>query len=344
LLIVMCSNDGPNPFSDILVGSVNSHRTCTSSRSGSAKASWVGHRSFPAGVAAYADDIADYQRQRDLHCVVPYWFDAHPEVTSMMRRSAIDLLSKCSRRCRLRCTTHYLATRLFDRFMSALANVSPDDVNTKAVAALYVASKVEEVTVYTGECFADMCKVGTGAELYEAEVSLLGVLGFNVTIPTHEDFLERCRRIVGCSAAQAHRARYLVELSLLEPRSMRMPASLCVAGAVAAACVEVEGFQRVPCIRDATGWDGVQILGTARWVLSLLISDSMNCDARVKFASKSFLSVACAATSHGWFACAERIVSSDPVTPSQLPGRERDTTEKQPKKRRVSLVPEVCQS
>mmetsp|Transcript_56383 Transcript_56383/g.123562 ORF Transcript_56383/g.123562 Transcript_56383/m.123562 type:complete len:343 (+) Transcript_56383:388-1416(+) len=342
--MVMCSNDAEDPLSDILVGSLNSNRTSTSSRSGSAKASWVGHRSFPPGVADYADDIAHYQRQRDLDCIVPYWFDAHPELTSAMRRSAVDLLSKCSRRCRLRCTTHYLATRLFDRFMSGLANVSPDDVNTKAVAALYVASKVEEVTVYTGECFADMCKVGTGAELYEAEVSLLSVLGFNVTIPTHEDFFERCRRLVRCSAAQAHRARYLVELSLLEPRSMRMPASLCVAASVAAACVDVEGFQRIASIRDATGWDGVQILSTARWVLSLVVSDGLNCDARIKFASKSFLSVACAAASHDWLTCAGRIVSLDPVTPSQLPGRERDTTEKQPKKRRVSLEAVVCQA
>ena len=101
------------------------------------------------------------------------------------------------------------------------------------VSAMLIASKYEDIYPPETRDFVYITdKAFTKEEIIQMETSILKQLGYNVTVPSANRFLERLCRISGCDEVQFALARYLVELTLVDYKMLRFANSLIAASAL----------------------------------------------------------------------------------------------------------------
>lgn len=98
---------------------------------------------------------------------------------------------------------------------------------------MLIAAKFEEIHPPRVHEFAYITdNTYTKKEILSMEATVLNALDFQISVPTPAHFLDRLQRVSGCDAMHGALARYALELSLLDLRSLRHPPSLMVGAAL----------------------------------------------------------------------------------------------------------------
>eukprot|EP00933_Yihiella_yeosuensis_P005616 TRINITY_DN110166_c0_g1_i1.p1 TRINITY_DN110166_c0_g1~~TRINITY_DN110166_c0_g1_i1.p1 ORF type:complete len:514 (-),score=89.25 TRINITY_DN110166_c0_g1_i1:250-1791(-) len=187
--------------------------------------------------ADYAQDIYDalFANEAEFLPLATY-LDAHPEINSKMRAILVDWLVEVHTKYQLRAQTLFLAVNMIDRYLSSGTQVLRRKLQLVGVAAMFIASKFEEIDpphIHKFVYIAD--NAYTKDEILQCEVVMLAALKFDIVVPTSIQFLDRLVQAYGCDSRHRSLARYLLELTLVDYSFISyMPSQLAAASLLVA--------------------------------------------------------------------------------------------------------------
>jgi G2/mitotic-specific cyclin 1/2 len=153
------------------------------------------------------------------------------ELQWKMRSILVDWLVEVHVKFRLLPETLFLAVNLIDRFLS-LRVVSLVKLQLVGLTCLFIASKYEEVISPSIQNFLYMAEDNyTEDEIVRAERYVLQVLKFGLQYPTPMSFLRRSSKADDYDIQTRTLSKYLMEITLLDHRFLKVPASLVAASA-----------------------------------------------------------------------------------------------------------------
>ena len=156
----------------------------------------------------------------------PNYMEVQKELQWKMRSILVDWLVEVHHKFRLLPETLYMTINLIDRFLSVRV-VSLVKLQLVGVTAMFVASKYEEVIAPSIQNFLYMADGGyTDEEILKAERYLLQVLDFSLQYPSPMSFLRRCSKADQYDIQTRTLAKYLMEISLIDHRFLKMPPSM----------------------------------------------------------------------------------------------------------------------
>jgi len=184
-------------------------------------------------IGEYGFDMFFYLREREEHLVVDEDYLAQSSVSPEMRAVLVDWLLQVQHYLKLSQETLYLAISLLDTILDK-RDIEADKLQLVGIASLYVASKCEEYYP------ADLKKLVHLTEnsyevqdVFDMELVLLGVVHFQVYVPTPADFLPRiCRAALRPSKEFLETCSYLVDSHLYNSTHQSIAPSLLSSAAV----------------------------------------------------------------------------------------------------------------
>ncbi|KAL2919153.1 G2/mitotic-specific cyclin [Polyrhizophydium stewartii] len=184
----------------------------------------------PLMLAEYVEEIFEYMRDLEVQTMPnPDYMDLQKELQWKMRSILVDWLIEVHYKFRLLAETLYLAVNIVDRFLS-LRVISLVKLQLVGVTAMFIAAKYEEVMAPSIQNFLYMADGGyTDEEILRAERYVLQVLDFALQYPTPMSFLRRCSKADNYDIQTRTLAKYLMEVSLIDHRFLRMPSSMIAA-------------------------------------------------------------------------------------------------------------------
>eukprot|EP00842_Homolaphlyctis_polyrhiza_P004709 jgi/Hompol1/5239/HPOL_004272-RA len=184
----------------------------------------------PLMLAEYVDEIFEYMRELEIQTLAnPDYMTNQKELQWSMRGILVDWLIEVHGKFRLLAETLYLAVNIIDRFLS-MRVVSLAKLQLVGVTAMFIAAKYEEVIAPSIQNFLYMADGGyTDEEILRAERYILQVLDFSLQYPTPMSFLRRCSKADNYDIQTRTLAKYLMEVSLVDHRFIKMPSSMIAA-------------------------------------------------------------------------------------------------------------------
>jgi len=184
-------------------------------------------------IGEYGFDMFFYLREMEQHLVVDEDYLAQSSVSPEMRAVLVDWLLQVQHYLKLSQETLYLAISLLDTILDK-RDIEADKLQLVGIASLYVASKCEEYYP------ADLKKLVHLTEnsyevqdVFDMELVLLGVIHFQVYVPTPADFLPRiCRAALRPSKEFLETCSYLVDSHLYNATHPSIAPSLLSSAAV----------------------------------------------------------------------------------------------------------------
>eukprot|EP00443_Scrippsiella_acuminata_P002204 CAMPEP_0115293816 /NCGR_PEP_ID=MMETSP0270-20121206/65860_1 /TAXON_ID=71861 /ORGANISM="Scrippsiella trochoidea, Strain CCMP3099" /LENGTH=523 /DNA_ID=CAMNT_0002711319 /DNA_START=52 /DNA_END=1623 /DNA_ORIENTATION=- len=184
-------------------------------------------------VGEYAQDIFA-QLFQDEEAKMPRldYMEDQRDINSRMRGILVDWLIEVHQKYHMRPETLYLAINIGDRYLS-LRSVARRNLQLLGVVTMFIAAKFEEIDPPKAHEFAFITdNTYTKEDILKMECTVLGALNFEIVVPTQAHFMERLQRVNGCDARHRALAEYLLELALVEIRTIRFPPSMLVSAAL----------------------------------------------------------------------------------------------------------------
>ncbi len=245
--------------------------------------------------ADYAEEIDVCMRKNEGRFAAKVGYMAgQPDITEKMRAILIDWLVDVHLKFKLVPETLYLTVNILDRFLEK-ERVMRDRLQLAGITAMLIACKYEEI--YPPE-IRDFTHISDNAysksDVLGMEYKILKSLDFNLNVPSSLRFLQRYRHFLGASKQTLNFAQYLVELSLIEYKSLKYSASMRAAAAL---------YLSDRLLNDDTLWDvkigqrvgycEAELKGCAKELVMIVqLSDRSSLKAvRQKFALPEFLAV-----------------------------------------------------
>lgn len=167
-------------------------------------------------VSHYAQDIFDYQKDREAQFVIPDYMPTQPHISKWMRALLVDWMVEIQESFELNHETLYLAVKIVDIYLSR-AEVQKDSLQLLGAAALFIASKYDERVPPTVDDFQYICD---GAyqrrEMILMEINVFKTIGYDLGIPLSYRFLRRYARVNRIDMQVLTLARYILEFTLME--------------------------------------------------------------------------------------------------------------------------------
>jgi len=215
------------------------------------------------------------------------------DINEKMRGILIDWLIDVHLKFKLVPETLYLTVNLIDRYLSQVA-IPRQKLQLVGVSAMLIACKYEEIyppEVKDFEYVTD--KAYTREEILEMEGKMLHCFNFNLTTTSSYRFLERYARISRFDERSFNLARYLLELALIEFKTLKyIPSNLaCSAIYLVNKLEKREGWPDF--MAKNTKYNETQLRGAARDLCLLLQNAGKSALQAVKrkFSSAKFLEV-----------------------------------------------------
>lgn len=188
----------------------------------------------------YIEDMLNGLFNRQLVFMpMPSYMDSQPHIDARMRGILVDWLVEVQVKYKMSSTALFLTVNLIDRYLSK-KQVQRQRLQLVGVAAMFVAAKFEELDPPTA---ANLVYITDDAyskkELLAMECSFLATLGFEVTAPTAQHFLEHFDRSSNGTTMGRLLAQYILELTLIDIRMLHYrpselaAASLCLSNELA---------------------------------------------------------------------------------------------------------------
>jgi len=174
-------------------------------------------------VAEYAHGIFEVLFEEEVLTLPnPNYIEIQTDINARMRGILVDWLVEVHTKYRLRQQVLFLTVNLIDRYLSVGPIVSRRKLQLVGVAAMFIAAKFEEIDPPQVKDFVYITdNAYTKEEVLQAECSMLGTLGFHVVVPTADEFLERLCRAHCCDSRHRSLAQYILELALVDVRSLQ---------------------------------------------------------------------------------------------------------------------------
>lgn len=248
----------------------------------------------PMFCAEYADDIYSHMIAKEAEDPIdPEYMSRQPHINARMRAILVDWMLEVSYKFKLVAETYFLAISIVDRYLQR-KEVARADLQLVGVAAILVASKVEEVySIEIGDLVYISDNTYTKQQIILAERDVLCTIAWNVTVPYPIQFLRRCSKALANDGVTHTVGKYLVELATVDYGMLKYRPSLVAAAAAYLA-------RRMTGKRDAwtttaafyTGYTEEQILQAARDLNNVVMTPNPKLKAvRTKFASSKFAKV-----------------------------------------------------
>ncbi|CAF1264206.1 unnamed protein product [Adineta steineri] len=178
-------------------------------------------------VDEYASEILIHLKERE-HASRPKlnYMRKQTELTWDMRAILIDWLSEVADEYKLYSETLHLAVNFLDRFLSRMS-VTKSKFQLIGTTALYLAAKCEEVYPPNAGEFAYVTdNAYTKKQVLKIEDLLLQTLHFEVSTVTTHTFLLHYLKLAEVDEVTEDLARYIAELTLLDPECLQYLSSL----------------------------------------------------------------------------------------------------------------------
>jgi len=202
-------------------------------------------RQLPAGVtdidkedednpqlcAEYAPEMYGYLRELEQKYVVKDDYLKGFVTTGKMRTVLVDWLVDVQQQFQLLPETLYLTISFIDRFMSVEGeNISRGQLQLVGVAAMFLASKIEEIySPEIGDFVYITDDAYSKAEVRAMELRIVKSLKFELGDPLSINFLRRFSKAGDVDVTQHALAKYILESILLDYSLVSLPPSLSAA-------------------------------------------------------------------------------------------------------------------
>lgn len=170
----------------------------------------------------YADEIYEFMyMQQEQYMVDPCYMDNLPAGFQWQhnRHTLINWMLTIHRKFRLVAETLFLATNIVDRYLSTTKHVKLEDVQLIASTALFIAAKYEEVITPAVSNFAYVAN-STAESVRAMEKKVLVGIEFDLGTPSPLNYLRRISRADDYQMNTRTIAKFLLEISLFEPKLM----------------------------------------------------------------------------------------------------------------------------
>ena len=191
----------------------------------------------PQNVDEYFDDICEeLSKYEEKYLVDPNYMTNQRDINARMRAILIDWLIDVHLKYKLVPQTMYIAVNLIDRYLEK------NDTNRKklqlvGVTAMFIACKYEEI--YPPD-LKDFVYITDGAyvksDVLSMEIKMLESLNFDVTFPTQWTLFETYKRKLDLDEKTFKLAWFLMELCLINYKSLKYKMSQIAASAILIAC------------------------------------------------------------------------------------------------------------
>lgn len=189
--------------------------------------------SNPLLVANYAFEIYEYLLSLEDKFPIKENFLEGQQVAPRMRTVLVDWLVDVQLQYHLLQETLYLAVQILDRYLQAVPNVAKKYLQLVGVAAMYVASKYEEVYMPDISDFVFITDSAyTKQQLLAMEVQIVKALEFQFSRPISLTFLRRYSKVVEAHPMHHCFSKYFLELAMLEYSLCHVRPSLTAAAAL----------------------------------------------------------------------------------------------------------------
>lgn len=169
----------------------------------------------------YAEDIYSFMyRTQECYMVNPSYIDRMPpgHRWAHNRSTLLNWLLTVHRKFRLVTETLYLAANIIDRYLS-VELIELEQVQLLAASALFVSSKYEEVMTPAISNFAFVANAQV-QDIRAMEQKVLIALQFELGYPCPLNFLRRISRADDYDMRTRTVAKFMLEMSIFEPRLM----------------------------------------------------------------------------------------------------------------------------
>jgi len=151
------------------------------------------------------------------------------ELSWHMRRVLVDWIIQVHSRFHLLPETLFLTINLIDRFLT-LRNVTMPKLQLVGAAALFIASKYEEITCPSVDEIVFMVdNTYDRDEILEAERFMVNMLGFELGWPGPMSFLRRISKADDYDVNTRTLSKYLLEVTIMDERFVASPPSYLAA-------------------------------------------------------------------------------------------------------------------
>jgi cyclin B len=219
----------------------------------------------PQSAAEYAADIFRYLREREAVARTADYMPNQEDITEKMRMTLVDWLVEVAWKFKLSPDTLFLTVSLLDRYL-AEKSVARNKLQLVGVTCMLLASKHEEIYPPEIKDFVYVTdKAYTKDEILDMEVSALNVFGFQLSSPSPLGFLHRFVKLQECTPEHIALCQYLLELSLLQYRSIKyVPSHLAAAALFLANKIMKISPAWSPKLQEEASYIESQIKGCAK--------------------------------------------------------------------------------
>jgi len=171
-------------------------------------------------------------KNEDKYLVDPQYMSNQPDINYRMRAILIDWLIDVHLKYKLVPQTMYIAVNLIDRYLSK-NETNRAKLQLVGVTAMFIACKYEEI--YPPE-LKDFVYITDGAyvksDVLNMEYKMLKSLEFNITFPTQWSIFEIYRKKLDLNEKTFKLAWFLMELCLINYRTLKFKMSVIAASAI----------------------------------------------------------------------------------------------------------------
>lgn len=242
-----------------------------------------------------------FYEQEDEYLVKPY-MASQKDINNRMRGILVDWLVEVHYKFRLQAPTLWLCVNLLDRYLEKKPLLR-NRLQLLGVTCLLVACKFEEIyPPEVRDCVYITDNAYTRDEVLTMEQSVLGVLDYQLCVPTGYNFLTRYLNIINANEKTRYLAFYYAERNLQESISFNYKPSQLMSAALYAALVydmqdschydeedeDKESTQSVwpDLLIEETGFDETDLLPVAKILLKHVGEDPVTTSMRYLIAAK----------------------------------------------------------
>jgi len=169
--------------------------SCSSTSSSSSTTSSSSASSYSAYPCENCSAILQVMKTREMNCCANPNYISQLQAThgfsAIEREEVIEWIFGCAEELEVGNETASIATNLFDRYLSVVANVAKSEMQILAAACLLISSKMNEVDyILPIEMCTLACHIFTEQQLHLVELELLRILNWSVNPVTAHTFLQ----------------------------------------------------------------------------------------------------------------------------------------------------------
>ncbi|OVA18786.1 Cyclin [Macleaya cordata] len=183
----------------------------------------------------YVEDLYKFYKLTESSSQVHDYMDSQNQINGHMRMILVDWLIEVHNKFELTPETLYLTIHIVDRYLS-MTLVQRRELQLVGISSMLIASKYEEIwapEVNDFVCISD--RAYNREHILAMEKSILGKLGWTLTVPTPYHFLVRFIKAAVADKEMENMAFFMAELGLLNYAMIMYCPSMLAASAVYAA-------------------------------------------------------------------------------------------------------------